>query len=625
MNTKTILMGALLAFSMATTAQTRTTTDLDRVTIFSKGAQVYRHKQVMLRPGEQTVSFTGLSPYIDMKSLQVKAQGGVTILGISHRFVRPDSAMLTSKVRAATAELKKAHRVLTEVQKRREALTAQLEMVKTNSSTAARTVATPLEAIRQLNQYYYDETMAIQNRIIGLDDDEQHATEAVQQRQETVDSLAGIKMKRLAVVDVKVDAPQAASATFTFSYYVGGASWYPTYDLRSSATTAPLELTYKANITQQTNEDWRNVPVTLSSANPNRSNVAPDLKTYWLDYGLAAPTYDFGLDNNSVSGTITDANGEPVIGASVVVKGTTIGTVTDVDGRYTLTLPNNNRTVEASFIGMVSQEKRVSDSRLDFQLEDDSRGLEEVVVVEYAANKEEAATKFTAPVIKKDSEIKAEALDDDNAMDVEATAAKFGYEFAIAHPLTILSDNKPVACQIGHYQLPTTYAYKGVPKIDKDAFLVADATGWAHLNLIPGEATVFFDNSYVGKTILDPNLQTDTLHLSMGRDNGIHIERKLMANNNTRKLLGSSRVQTMEWEIGVRNSRSEAVTISIYDQVPVSRNSDIVVTPTELNGGQLDKDSGRVVWTLTLAPGEMRKLTLAYQVKHNRNRNLTIE
>lgn len=625
MNTKTILMGALLAFSMATTAQTRTTTDLDRVTIFSKGAQVYRHKQVMLRPGEQTVSFTGLSPYIDMKSLQVKAQGSITVLGVSHRFVRPDSAMLTGKVRMATAELKKAYRVLAEVQKRREALTAQLEMVKTNSSTAARTVATPLEAIRQLNQYYYDETMAIQKRIIGLDDEEQRATEAVQRRQETLDSLAGIKMKRLAVVDVKVDAPQAANATFALSYYVGGASWYPTYDLRSSGTTAPLELTYKANITQQTNEDWRNARVTLSSANPSRSNVAPELKTYWLDYGLAAPTYDFGVDNNTISGTITDTEDNPIVGASIVVKGTTIGTVTDVDGRYTLTLPNNNRTVEASFIGMVSQEKRATGSRLDFQLEDDSHGLEEVVVMGYGTAQAERAVKFTAPVIKKDSEIKAMALDDDNAMGVEATAAKFGYEFAIAHPLTILSDNKPVGCQIGHYQLPTTYAYKGVPKIDKDAFLVADATGWAHLNLIPGEATVFFDNSYVGKTILDPNLQTDTLHLSMGRDNGIHIERKLMANNTARKLLGNSRVQTMNWEIGVRNSRSEAVTISIYDQVPVSRNAEIVVSPTELSNGRFDKATGRVVWALTLAPGETRKLVLAYQVKYNKNRSLTIE
>ena len=154
---------------------------------------------------------------------------------------------------------------------------------------------------------------------------------------------------------------------------------------------------------------------------------------------------------------------------------------------------------------------------------------------------------------------------------------------------------------------------------------MADATGWNELNLIQGEATVFFDNSYVGKTILNPDQQIDTLHLAMGRDNGIHIERKLIKNNTSRRLLGSSRVQTMDWEISIRNARAEQVVISIYDQLPVSRNSSITVMPQELSGGQLDKLNGQVVWKLTLAPGEVKKLSLGYQVKYDKYRRLTIE
>ena len=498
-------------------------------------------------------------------------------------------------------------------------------MVKTNSSTAARTVATPLEAIKQLNQYYYDETMAINKRLIGLDEEEQQANHNVEKQQEVIDSIAGLNTKRLTVIDVKVDAPRASNANFTFVYYVNGASWYPTYELRSSSTAAPLQLTYKANITQQTNEDWRNVPVTLSSANPNRSNVSPELKTYWLDYGLAAPTYDFGIDNNRISGTIIDEEDNPVIGATIQVKGTTIGTVSDIDGHYTLTLPNGNRNVEASYIGMETQVKQATGNRLDFRMENSKLALEEVVVKGFGSKSTRSNVKFTAPVIKADREVKAESIADENSMDVSSTAAKFGYEFEIGHPLTILSDNKPVSCQIGKYKLPTTYAYKGVPKIDKSAFLVADATGWNELNLIQGEATVFFDNSYVGKTILNPDQQSDTLHLAMGRDNGIHIERKLIKNNTSRRLLGSSKVQTMNWEISIRNARAEQVVISIYDQLPVSRNSSITVTPQELSGGQLDKLNGQVVWKLTLVPGEVKKLSLGYQVKYDKYRRLTIE
>lgn len=626
MKTKTfILLLFLTVLSIGASAQGRMMPNLDKVTIFSKGAQVYRHKQVTLQAGEQTLSFTGLSPYIDVNSIQVKAEGNVTILGVSQRFMRPDSAMLSEQLRAAEAALKKARNRQAEVKAKRTVMKSQLEMVKTNSSTAARTVATPLEAIKQLNQYYYDETMAINKRLIDLNEEEQQANHNVEKQQEVIDSIAGLNTKRLTVIDVKVDAPRASNANFTFVYYVNGASWYPTYELRSSSTAAPLQLTYKANITQQTNEDWRNVTVTLSSANPNRSNVSPELKTYWLDYDLAAPTYDFGIDNNRISGTITDEEDNPVIGATIQVKGTTIGTVSDIDGHYTLTLPNGNRNVEASYIGMVTQVKQATGNRLDFRMENNKLALEEVVVKGFGSKSTRSNAKFTAPVIKADREVKAESIADENSMDVSSTAAKFGYEFEIGHPLTILSDNKPVSCQIGKYQLPTTYAYKGVPKIDKSAFLVADATGWNELNLIQGEATVFFDNSYVGKTILNPDQQSDTLHLAMGRDNGIHIERKLIKNNTSRRLLGSSRVQTMNWEISLRNARAEQVVISIYDQLPVSRNSSITVTPQELSGGQLDKLNGQVVWKLTLAPGEVKKLSLGYQVKYDKYRRLTIE
>lgn len=465
MKTKTfILLLFLTVLSIDASAQGRMIPNLDKVTIFSKGAQVYRHKQVALQAGEQTLSFTGLSPYIDANSIQVKAGGNVTILGVSQRFIRPDSAMLSEQLRAAEAALKKARNHQAEVKAKRTVMKSQLEMVKTNSSTAARTVATPLEAIKQLNQYYYDETMAINKRLIGLDEEEQQANHNVEKQQEVIDSIAGLNTKRLTVIDVKVDAPRVSNANFTFDYYVNGASWYPTYELRSASTAAPLQLTYKANITQQTNEDWRNVPVTLSSANPNRSNVSPELKTYWLDYGLAAPTYDFGIDNNRISGTIIDEEDNPVIGATIQVKGTTIGTVSDIDGHYTLTLPNGNRNVEASYIGMVTQVKQATGNRLDFRMENNKLALEEVVVKGFGSKSTRSNVKFTAPVIKADREVKAENIADENSMDVSSTAAKFGYEFEIGHPLTILSDNKPVSCQIGKYKLPTTYAYKGVPQ-----------------------------------------------------------------------------------------------------------------------------------------------------------------
>ncbi len=625
-----ILLTTLLPVIASLSAQTTYQTNLKKVTIYSNGAQVNREKTVALKAGEQTISFTNLSPYLDKSSLQVKAKGSVTVLGVSQRFIRPDSTMYSDQMRAAQHKIDEAIQRVSELKAQREVLMSQLKMVETNCNTSNRTAVTSLNEIKLLNNYYYDEMMSINKKLIALEDEEEKANEVLTRQTELADSIAGIKLKRVAVVDVKVDAKQQTSALFSLQYYVSGASWYPTYDVRSNSTNEPLQLTYKANILQHTNEDWTNVPVTLSTANPNRSNVSPDLRTYWLDYGLAAPTYEFGIDNNQILGTVYDENGDPVIGASVMVVGTQIGTVTDIDGHYSITVPNGNRGLKVSMIGYETQQANVNTSQKDFYLKESIAYLQEVAVVGYGtrgrgrsrmAAASEPAVLDAAPV---PAPKKARVVVEEDAMEVASTAAKFGYEFEVKHPLTIPSDNKPVSAQLGKYELPTTYAYKGVPRIDKDAFLMADAIGWEELNLVEGEASVFYDNSYVGKTILNPVL-SDTLHLSMGRDNGIQMERKIVKNNSSHKVFSTNQTQKKDWEINIRNTRAEKVSIKIYDQIPVSQNSNITVNAEELSGGILDAETGIVVWDLTLNPGETRKLRLSYEVKYPKSRRLTVE
>ena len=91
----------------------------------------------------------------------------------------------------------------------------------------------------------------------------------------------------------------------------------------------------------------------------------------------------------TVRGTVFDSNGETVIGASVVLKGNnSIGTISDIDGNFVLTVPNENSTLIVSFVGMKSQEvKATSKGMIKVTLEDDSQQLEEVVVVGFGQQK----------------------------------------------------------------------------------------------------------------------------------------------------------------------------------------------------------------------------------------------
>ncbi len=633
MNIKRKMMIAIcLMAAMMSEAVEKQTASINKVTVFTNGAQVERSKSVVLVPGEQVVTFTGFSPYMDKKSLQVKAKGHLTILGVSERTAHPDSAAQIKKLHAAEDEVKAVERRIQQTKDEQEMLAAQLELVKTNCSVAGRTVATPLANIKELNAYYAQQVLSVKKRSQELEEQLQNLNDELKRKQDTCDSIAKLKLKSVTEIDVKVDAKQAGRADFDITYYVKNAGWFPSYDIRSNSTKEPLQLSYKANIYQNTREEWKNVPVTLSSANPNRSNVAPQLKTYWLDYGLSAPTYSFDSDGSTISGKIVDAeDGSPIIGASIIIKGTQLGTVSDIDGYYSITLPQDHRQLSFAYIGYQTQTRTATPgSTLNIRMKEDEQRLDEVTVVGYGTSKKGRKSKGEVLKAKESIPMMAdlaveEEMDESEVISVNQQQAQFGYEFDIKQLLTLPDGGKTTTTEISRHQLPATYEYRGIPKIDKESFLVADATDWQKLNLMEGEANVYFDNSFVGKSILDPNVSSDTLHFSMGRDQSIRVQRIKVSESSTRRFFGSNQEQTMKWRISVKNNRQESVNITVFDQAPISRNTSIEVSMEELSDGQFDNQTGIIKWPLQLQPGEQRELVLQYKVKYPKNRRLNIE
>ncbi len=104
-------------------------------------------------------------------------------------------------------------------------------------------------------------------------------------------------------------------------------------------------------------------------------------------------------DNNKVSGTITDKSGEPIIGANVVIKGTTNGTITDIDGNYALDVPVS-AILQISYIGYLTQDIPVNGKQqINIRLVEDTQQLDEVVVVGYGTQKKGELTEVSHPFI----------------------------------------------------------------------------------------------------------------------------------------------------------------------------------------------------------------------------------
>ena len=634
MKTKLITLAMALIFATIAKADNKKVTpELKHVTVFTNGAQVERTHSMNLLAGEQIVTFTGLSPYTDVKSMQIKAHGKLTVLGVNYRTVHPDSLQRIKQLRDAEQKVKQTDDKEREMRSQLEVVNAQLEMLKTNCSTGNRTAVTPLANIKELNTYYAQEMLELKKKAISIDQELAKLAEIREKQQKTADSIAHLKLKTITEAELKLQVPQACKVDFTLTYYVKNAGWYPTYDIRSEGVGQPLQLSYKANMFQNTKEEWKNIPVTLSSANPNRSNVAPELRTYWLDYGRSAPRYDNEAVVEGVSGVVVDENGEPIIGTTVKVEGTRLGTVTDSNGRYSIALPRDRDQLKFSYVGYVTQTRKVNGSTLNVTLKEDNSDLRDIVVVGYGISRSGTSREESLDTHALEGRVagidvkkaKAKAKPESDLIDVKEQKAQFGYEFEIKQPLTMTSDGKTTTTEIARYQLPATYQYLGIPRADKDAFLMADATQWQQYSLLEGEANVYFENSFVGKTILDPTVITDTLHFSLGRDNGIRIQRAQISGRSTRRLLSTTQEQDLTWRITVKNSRKEAVSLTLRDQIPVSENSNITVTTEELSGGQLNKTTGIVEWQLQLQPNEQRELIVAYRVKFPKSRWLNVE
>jgi len=124
--------------------------------------------------------------------------------------------------------------------------------------------------------------------------------------------------------------------------------------------------------------------------------------------------------------------------------------------------------------------------------------------------------------------------------------------FEIDLPYDIPSDGNAYAVTIKDEKIPATYQHFAVPKLDRDAFLMAQLSRWDSLSLLPGQANIIMDNIYLGKSFIDPNITTDTLNISLGRDKRIAVNRKMVKDYKSSGR-GDNKTEIYTYEITIKN------------------------------------------------------------------------
>jgi len=197
-------------------------------------------------------------------------------------------------------------------------------------------------------------------------------------------------------------------------------------------------------------------------------------------------------------------------------------------------------------------------------------------------------------------------------------------EFKIDLPYSIKSNNEKVMVLIKKEDLNTTFKYFTVPKMDPGVYLVAQMTKMDNLQLVPANANIFFDGSYIGETYIDPTNIDDTLNLSLGKDPNIVTKRVLLKQKSKDKIVQDKRERTFMYQIEIQNNKSSEVQVIIQDQYPITTQSEIHIELTEKSNAKELPGNGVLEWEYTLKPGENRKMEFGFKIKHPKDQQTTL-
>jgi uncharacterized protein (TIGR02231 family) len=189
-------------------------------------------------------------------------------------------------------------------------------------------------------------------------------------------------------------------------------------------------------------------------------------------------------------------------------------------------------------------------------------------------------------------------------------------EYVVEKPYSLKSNNESVQVDLRSYEIPSTYKYYAIPKIDRSAYLVARIENWEQQGLLNGPANLYFQNRFVGKTFVDAYQFSDTFNISLGQDKSIVIKREMVDTFQKKNLIGSDRIDTRGYKITVRNTKSRPIDMVIYDQIPISANNEIIVKILESGDAKVDEGSGRLTWEMTLEAQSASVMEFGYEVKY---------
>lgn len=667
----------LLSASIVVAKEHTLKTTITDVTVFQTGAQVKRVGTITIPAGEHQIVVKDATALLLKESIQVKGEGNFTILSVNHQENLTETDNQKTKWTELENKQKELMRKMEELSVKIQVLNAEETAITNLSQITTQTKGVTVEQMAKAQETIRIKLTEIKNEKLKHS---RAVLDLFDQHKEVSQQLVSLKSPKQQIsyeIVIKVFAKNEVKGNFDITYIVPNARWYPTYDLRVKDVASPMLIEYKANVSQESGEDWSNVKLKLSTGDPSQSSQKPKLETWmlYLNQNYVQPRtannffkYTNARFTNITGLAINAETGAPIPWCSIYVPGTNVGTTADADGKFDLVLPMNATQIYANAIGYQAQTIEVTDKSVTIKLYKQEMALNQTVKTDYdkqlailnaptvngeyegrlygldvpvdpvtlgltggtymfgaadaAGSASYGYSTISTETLKKElaaSSVILQKLEAANAPVASKTLNVVSTEFSIEERYTVLSDPKYIVVTIESITAPASYQYYCAPRYDQDVFLNALLVNWEQYNLLEGQANVFFEGTFIGNTFFDTRYLVDTLNVSLGRDKSLRVERKKSKEFSKHETLGNENIDYRYWDLAVRNSKATPIEIIIEDQFPVSADSKLEVIRGEKGDGKLDENTGIVTWNYKLDPSTTKSMKLQYKVKYPKN------
>ncbi len=626
MRTYTLLF-LLLSMIASANSEKKTPSVIKEVTVYLTGAQIKRTAQVNLKPGVNEILLTNLSPNIEENSIQVSGLKNTSILSINFTIDYLEKKKDSEELIALRNQLEDLLLKKNRLENMLSGLSQEQKILDNNQRISSDNTELSLEKVKQISAYYRERSIEIQNETYTITQKINLIDDNIRDFNHQIDGLDDKTKEKRGEIKLKLDTPAMTNLVLEIRYNVSNAGWFPLYDIKSNSTESPLNIAYKANVYQQTGTDWNNVNIVLSTGDPNTNTIKPNLSTKYLNFTYGSyrsnyPTkrysYKYNPTVRKVSGIISDQNGQPLPGVNVIEKGTSNGVISDFNGRYTLNI-QTGRELSVSYVGFASQEVPIYSSLMNIKLEEDTAQLDEVVVAAYG----NSISRLTGMVSGVRSARKKEKADYSQIVETKEEGVT-NTRFKIKKKYSINSNADITAIEIDNFDMNADYRHYAAPELNENVFLTAKLGNWEQFNLLAGEANIYFEGSYAGKTNIDPLATTDSLTISLGIDPNIVVQREQLDDFKSTSFTGTNRIINRGYKISIKNNKQSPVLITLEDRIPMSQNKEIKLDDINTSDSKYDHKTGIMKWKLNISSNQKTEKQFSYQVKYPKYKRINL-